>query len=52
MSGVAPSQRERDFAECRIKATEVASQFGGLAAVAARDKTMNDCMTVKGYRNN
>jgi hypothetical protein len=43
------SQQQRDFAECRIKATDVLSEFGGLAAVAAYNQTLKDCMTAKGY---
>jgi len=44
-----PSNRDRDFAECRIKATEVSGRSGGVAELKAFNHTLNDCMTAKGY---
>lgn len=44
------STQQQDFAECRIRAREVSSGYGGgLALLAAYNETLNDCMTAKGY---
>lgn len=44
------SNQKRDYAACRIKARDQMAAFGGgLAALAAYNATLDDCMVAKGY---
>ena len=45
----APDTRRMDYAECSILARQVASGYEDIGALLARNRTLDECMTAKGY---